>query len=248
LPIARWNTPKRKGMLRLLNEKQEKSYIEKGLQAQISYMNFDDFIKFYWIKLCRDVGLGMPSLENGAVITEGDNVKSYIAKHKSAQEITNSRDKKAKGGNRNQWELLLDYQNGDKQAGAIFKEYAQAFSGGKLLRWSNGLKKLLLIEEIEDEEVQAEDESTESQVIQEITIDIWNIVKHYKLQARLLSAVENDYQNNTDEFSTEIRKMIKKNDKRIEEKFIKMYQHIENLIPPQWFNDHHQDPSIQSVY
>ena len=248
LPIARWNTPKRKGMLRLLNAKQEKSYIDKGLQAQISYMNFDDFIKFYWVKLCRDVGLGMPSLENGAVITEGDNVKSYIAKHKSAQEITNSRDKKAKGGNRNQWELLLDCQNGDKQAGEIFKEYAQAFSGGKLLRWSNGLKKLLLIKEVEDEEVLLEDESTESEVIQEITIDIWNIVKHYKLQARLLSAVENDYQNNTDEFSTEIRKMIKKNDKRIEEKFIKMYQHIENLIPPQWFNDHHQDSSIQSVY
>lgn len=248
LPIARWTTPKRKGMLRLLNEKQEQDYINKGLQAQISYMNFDDFIKFYWVKLCREVGLGMPSLENGAVITEGDNVKSYIAKHKSAQEITNSRDKKAKHGNRNQWELLLDYQNGDKHAGVIFKEYAQAFAGGKLLRWSNGLKKLLLIEEIEDEEVQAEDESTESQVIQEITIDVWNIVKHYKLQARLLSAVENDYQNNTDEFSTEIRKMIKKNDKRIEEKFIKMYQHIENLVPPHWFNEHYQDPSIQSVY
>lgn len=240
LPIARWTTPKRKGMLRLLNDKQEQDYIDKGLQSKIDYMNFDDFIAFYWVKLCRDVGLGMASLENGAVITEGDNVKSYIAKHKSAQEITNSRDKKARHGNRNQWELLLDYENGDKQAGAIFKEYAQAFSGGKLLRWSNGLKKLLLIEEVEDEEVQAEDESTESEVLQEITMDIWNIVKRYKLQARLLSAVENDYINNTHEYSKEIREMIKKNNKRIEKQRIKEQKRIKNLVPPKWFNDHYQ--------
>lgn len=244
LPIARWNTPKRKGMLRLLNEKQEKSYIEKGLQAQISYMNFDDFIKFYWVKLCRDVGLGMPSLENGAVITEGDNVKSYIAKHKSAQEITNSRDKKAKHGNRNQWELLLDYQNGDKHAGAIFKEYAQAFSGGKLLRWSNGLKKLLLIEEIEDEEVQAEDENAETQVIQEITHELWHLIKRYRLQARLLSAVENDYKNDTNEYSYILGRMIEYHCEHIERQRIIEHQHIKNLVPPQWFND----VSIQSVY
>lgn len=240
LPIARWNTPKRKGMLRLLNEKQEKSYIEKGLQAQINYMNFDDFIKFYWLKLCREVGLGMPSLENGAVITEGDNVKSYIAKHKSAQEITNSRDKKAKHGNRNQWELLLDYQNGDKHAGVIFKEYAQAFSGGKLLRWSNGLKKLLLIKEVEDEKIQAEDESTESEVIQEITMDIWRLIKRYKLQARLLSAVENDYKNDTNEYSYILGRMKIYHLERIEKQRIKEQQRIKNLSPPQWFNDHYQ--------
>lgn len=239
LPIARWTTPKRKGMLRLLNAKQEKSYIDKGLQAQINYMSFEEFIKFYWVKLCRDVGLGMPSLENGAVITEGDNVKSYIAKHKSAQEITNSRDKKAKHGNRNQWELLLDYQNGDKHAGVIFKEYAQAFSGGKLLRWSNGLKKLLLIEEIEDEEVLLEDESTESHVVEEITPELWHLIKRYKLQARLLSAVENDYKNDTNEYNSILGRMIEYHCERIERQRMIEQQHIKNLVPPQWFNDHH---------
>lgn len=239
LPIARWTTPKRKGMLRLLNEKQEQEYINKGLQSKINYMSFSDFIKFYWVKLCREVGLGMPSLKNGAVITEGDNVKSYIAKHKSAQEITNSRDKKAKGGNRNQWELLLDYQKGDKRAGVIFKEYARAFSGGKLLRWSNGLKALLLIEEIEDEEVQAEDESTESYVVEEITPDLWHLIKRYKLQARLLSAVENDYQNNTNEYYDELKKMIIHHKEQERKKAIAEQKRIADLRPPDWFNDHH---------
>tara|TARA_B110000914_G_scaffold220940_1_gene231841 strand:+ start:2997 stop:4460 length:1464 start_codon:yes stop_codon:yes gene_type:complete len=234
LPIARWTTPKRKGMLRLLNEKQEKSYIDKGIQAQISYMSFEDFIKFYWVKLCRDVGLGMPSLENGAVITEGNNVKSYIAKHKSAQEITNSRDKKAKHGNRNQWELLLDYQNGDKHAGEIFKEYAQAFSGGKLLRWSNGLKKLLLIAEIEDEEVQGEDESTENETIEEITMDVWQLVKRYRLQARLLSAVENDRRGGTDEYRYIINRMISHHVERVKKEIAEQHEYLKNYIPPKF--------------
>lgn len=239
LPITRWTTPKRKGMLRLLTSKQEQQHIDQGLQHTITYQSVENFIKFYWVKLCREVGLGMASLENGAVITEGDNVKSYIAKHKSAQEITNSRDKKAKHGNRNQWELLLDYQNGDKHAGVIFKEYAQAFSGGKLLRWSNGLKKLLLIEEIEDEEVQAEDENAESHVVEEITPDLWHLIKRYKLQARLLSAVENDYKNDTNEYNSILRRMIEYHCERIERQRVIEHQRIKNLVPPQWFNDHH---------
>lgn len=237
LPIARWTTPKRKGMLRLLNEKQEKSYIDKGLQAQINYMSFEEFIKFYWIKLCRDVGLGMPSLENGAVITEGDNVKSYIAKHKSAQEITNSRDKKAKNGNRNQWELLLDYENGDAHAGAVFKEYAAAFSGGKLLRWSVGLKKLLLVEDVEDEEIQDDEEMTESEVIEEITMDIWNLVKRFKYQARLLSAVENDIRNGTKtEYRDKIIELIERERERLVRKERKYQASIRDYIPDKFLN------------
>lgn len=234
LPIARWTTPKRKGMLRLLSEKQEKSYIDKGLQAQINYMSFDEFIKFYWVKLCRDVGLGMPSLENGAVISEGDNVKCYIAKHKSAQEITNSRDKKAKKDNRNQWELLLDYQNGDKYAGEIFREYAKSFAGGKLLRWSNGLKDLLLIEDVEDEDIAEIEEKLQHEIVHEITPKLWSLVKRYRLQARLLSAVENDRKDGTDEYQYLINRMVNYHIEQIEKKRAKEREHLKNYIPPKF--------------
>ena len=234
LPIARWTTPKRKGMLRLLNEKQEKSYIDKGLQSQINYMSFEEFIKFYWVKLCRDVGLGLPSLENGAVITEGEKVKTYIAKHKSAQEISNSRDKKAKNDNRNQWQLLLDYQNGDKYAGEIFRDYAKSFAGGKLLRWSNGLKKLLLIEEVEDEDIKEIEEKLEHEVMQEITPDLWRLVKIYRLQARLLSAVENDHKDGTDEYQYLINRMVNYHIEQTEKKRAKEREHLKNYIPPKF--------------
>ena len=239
LPITRWTTPKRKGMLRLLTSKQEQQHIDQGLQHTITYQSVENFIKFYWVKLCREVGLGMASLERGAVITEGDNVKSYIAKHKSAQEITNSRDKKAKNGNRNQWELLLDYQNGDIQAGEIFKEYAQAFSGGKLLRWSNGLKALLLIDEVDDETIAAIDDDTEHETKHEIKPILWQLIKRYNYQARLLSAVENDHQNNTDEYYDELKKMIIHHKEQERKKAIAEQKRIADLRPPHWFNDHH---------
>lgn len=242
LPITRWTTPKRKGMLRLLTSKQEQQHIDQGLQHTITYQSVENFIKFYWVKLCREVGLGMASLERGAVFSEGDNVKSYIAKHKSAQEITNSRDKKAKNGNRNQWELLLDYQNGDIQAGEIFKEYAAAFSGANILRWSRGLKDLLLIDEVADEGIKDVDEEVEHEVLEEITPDIWQIIKRYGVQARILSAVENDYKNNTNTYSDLIDRMIKHYIKKQREYGEKRTIAINKKInePPIWFVDLHK--------
>lgn len=241
LPIARWTTSKRKGTLRLLTPKQEQQYIDKGLQKTIIYQSVEDFIKFYWVKLCREVGLGVATIKSGAVISEGDNVKSYIAKHKSAQEITNSRDKKSKNGNRNQWELLIDYQNGDTQAGEIFKEYAGAFSGANILRWSRDLKKLLLIEEVKDECVKDADEEVEHEVLEEITPDVWQIIKRYGVQARILSAVENDYKNGTNEYSDLLDRMIahyiKKQREYGEKRKIAINKRINE--PPIWFVDMH---------
>lgn len=242
LPITRWTTPKRKGMLKLLTPKQEQDLISKGLKKTITYQSVEDFIKFYWVKLCREVGLGMASLKRGAVFTEGDNVKSYIAKHKSAQEITNSRDKKAKNGNRNQWELLLDYQNGDIQAGEIFKEYAAAFSGANILRWSRGLKGILLIDDVEDEGIKDVDEEVEHEVLEEITPDVWQIIKRYGVQARILSAVENDYKNGTNTYSDLLDRMIKHYIKKQREYGEKRTIAINKKInePPIWFVDLHR--------
>lgn len=250
LPITRWTTPKRKGMLKLLTPDQEKQYIDKGLQHTITYQSVEDFIKFYWFKLCRDIGLGSPSLKRGAVFSEGDNVKSYIAKHKSAQEITNSRDKKAKKGNRNQWQLLIDYQDGDIQAGEIFKEYASAFSGGNILRWSNGLKKMLLIDDVEDDGIKDVDEEVEHEVLEEITPDVWQIIKRYSAQACILSAVENDYRFGSNEYKDLIDSTIAKNLRR-EKKLAQKREQQEQIClgffniplehPPKWFLDHHQN-------
>lgn len=199
----------------------------------------DDFIKFYWSKLCQEVGLGVASLERGAVFTSGDKVKSYLAKHKSAQEITNSRDKKAKNGNRNQWELLLDYQSGDSQAGDIFREYASAFSGSQLLQWSRGLKNIVLIDEVKDD-ITGIDEKDELRLIKDIPDKIWRLIKRYRKQAQVLTAVENDIRyggDTTFEYDELIEKIINNHLKREHKKALAEQKRIKNLRPPQWFND-----------
>ena len=209
-----WTTPKRNGELRYLDDKQQQKLIGKGLQHTITYRSAEDFIKFYWRKLCVDVGLGAPSLKRGAKFTYGDKVKRYLAKAKSAQEITNSRAKKANNGNRTQWELLLDYGNGDSVAGDTFREYAAAFKGTQLLQFSKGLLHLLGLKTEQDEKDEAKQALAEGSVdesandLREITPAIWKLIKIYHKQADVLTAVENDYLNETNEYDELISKLV----------------------------------------
>lgn len=197
----------------LLSDKQVQKLKDKGLEYRINYITLEDFIKFYWFKLCRDVGLGNTSLKHGANITDAQNVKTYLTKLKTAQELTNASAKEGKNGNRNQWQLLNDYMNGDDKAGQIFKIYADGYKGERQLFWSHGLKKLLKIDEVEDKEL-LEDESPDDIEITEILGDVWHLVKRKKLQAHLLNLAEYDFEKGTNKLSIlldELKKEVELN-------------------------------------
>lgn len=71
------------------------------------------------------VGLGEPNYERGATLNDVvDKAKSYLTKFKTAQEMT-SQTKRAKGSSRNQWQLLGDAMNGDKQVALLFQEWCR---------------------------------------------------------------------------------------------------------------------------
>jgi hypothetical protein len=63
----------------------------------------------------------------------------------------------------------------DKQAGALFKEFAETFKGKRQLHWSPGLKKRFAIGEATDEElaVQMDDHAA---MLGTITLDQWRDV------------------------------------------------------------------------
>lgn len=73
-----------------------------------------------------------------------------------ASELTAQHRKKSTrkaGAGRNPWEFLEDYTHeDDKQAGALFIEFAEVFHGKQQLQWSQGLKDVVGIDEITDEE------------------------------------------------------------------------------------------------
>ena len=101
----------------------------------------------------------------------GSAAGNYITKWGAAEEVALGGKKKGRGDGRAPFQLLADYaDNDDKQAGALFAEYAKEFAGYRQLVWSPGLKALFCIEDIADakaaaDEVRRADESkAEAQV------------------------------------------------------------------------------------
>jgi replication protein len=104
------------------------------------------------------------TLKHGVVVSDDDRyVNEYVAKFgrlpqvdlgneggwTAAHEVAKSNVKMAKTEDgRTPWQLLLDYGAGDKQAGALFVEYATVFKGRRQLIWSDHLHDWLGGEEI----------------------------------------------------------------------------------------------------
>lgn len=113
-----------------------------------------------WAACCVRAGLKAPSREHGIKLHDGSKAATYAAKWGLEDEMTKGHTKKALHGE-TPFDFLRAYLANpqDKQAAALFKEFAEAFKGKRQLHWSAGLKKLFKIGDFSDEElsVQMED-------------------------------------------------------------------------------------------
>ena len=73
----------------------------------------------------------------------------------------------------------------DKQAGALFKEFAETFKGKRQLFWSPGLKKRYAIGEATDEELAAKQEDYAA-MLGTITLEQWRDVLRVEGRGLLL--------------------------------------------------------------
>lgn len=87
-------------------------------------------------------------------------------------------------------ELLREAQEGYEQFGRLWQEYANAFHGKRQQVWSNGLKALIGIEEIEDEEAAEGEEYTEEkdELIASWPRKTWKLIRKHR--GDLLTAAE----------------------------------------------------------
>lgn len=145
--------------------------------------------RFYveWANACRLAKLPIPSEEHGVSLDDGSKAAEYATKGVWGldQEMTKGHIKKARKG-RSPFDLLRAYfYDDDKQAGALFRIYAQAFKGKQQLKWSDGLKALFLIDERSDEETSAaiEDDAVK---LGEIELDEWRLVLRYECRGDVL--------------------------------------------------------------
>lgn len=116
-----------------------------------------------WLASLRGAGLdgaGAAFQAQGA-----DAAGNYIAKWGAAEELTLSQRKKGRGrtGRTPAQLLAASCDDADREAGHLWAEYATVFRGRRQLVWSRGLKALVGIGEVDDQEA-ARDEQQEGQV------------------------------------------------------------------------------------
>lgn len=157
-------------------------------------------MKKRWLGLLSRVGAS--GTWDSAVDVSHDHARlaEYIAKHgyapesewTEAEEMTRSRSKTAKNKGLTPWGLLDKYDRGDKQAGALFVEYATATKGKRQLWWSPGLRDLLNVEELMQSEDSEEQPEAESTLFLNVHRAEWWILSLYRARPAVLDAVINN--------------------------------------------------------
>lgn len=139
-----------------------------------------------WAAVCVRAGLGEPSFEHGLKLHDGSKAAAYAAKWGLEDEMTKGHTKKALHGE-TPFDFLRAYlaDGQDKQAAALFQEFAQVFKGKRQLHWSKGLKSRFAIEESTDEELSNKVEER-AVLLGLITVDQWRDVLKVDARATVL--------------------------------------------------------------
>jgi hypothetical protein len=141
-----------------------------------------------WANACKLAGLGEPSYAHGLKLDDGKQAAKYMTKWGLEDEITKGHTKKAISGE-TPFDLLraLQLDPDDRQAAALFIEFATVFKGKLQLRWSKGLKARFAVEEKADDQL-AEEKEDFAEVLGHLTIEQWRDVLAVEGRGVLLSA------------------------------------------------------------
>lgn len=160
-------------------------------KGAINTKELRDFIATVWQNCCEKAGLKIPSIEHGCDLREGKYADKYVSKWGLADEVTKGHIKKGKEDNVTPWDLLKLSEGGCEKSGYLFQVFAQAFKGKRQLSWSRGLKKLLKVDEVTDDELATETEK-DSVEVDVLAMEFWRLILIYKCRADYLTAKEHD--------------------------------------------------------
>jgi hypothetical protein len=126
-----------------------------------------------WASACVRAGLGEPSRAHGLKLDDGSKAAKYVSKWGLEDEMTKGHTKKALHGE-TPFDFLRAYlaDATDKQAGALFREFAETFKGKRQLLWSAGLKKRYAIGELSDDELSTQMDDT-ARLLGQISLAQW---------------------------------------------------------------------------
>lgn len=153
--------------------------------------------RFYaeWANACRLAKLPAPSYEHGCRFDGGNEASKYITKGLWGldYEMTKSHIKKA-GKGRSPFDLLRSYlYDDDKQAGALFREYAAAFKGQNQLVYSKGLKDLYAVEDLTDDEIVNHHDDAAA-LLGQIEFEQWRLILAADLRGEVLELARHGWE------------------------------------------------------
>lgn len=142
-----------------------------------------------WKSACLRAGLKAPSVEHGVRLDDGSKAAAYASKWGLDSEMTKGHIKKALDGE-TPFDFLRAYlEEGDKQAAALFAEFAATFKGKRQLHWSKGLKKRFGVGDVSDEEL-AERQDDKAVLLGAIGLEQWRAVLRHEGRATVLELAE----------------------------------------------------------
>ena len=122
-------------------------------------------LKAAWLRSLEAVGLSGEG-RYAFHVQDAQQTGEYVTKWGAAEEMVLSNVKKGGNGGRNPFQLLRDFTfDRDLQAGELFKHFAKVFKGTRQLVWSNGLKDLAGVDEIDDGEAAAGEDQTLDEMV-----------------------------------------------------------------------------------
>ena len=132
-----------------------------------------------WVAYCQKAGLGTPSYAHGIKLDNGEKAAQYVTKGMWGleDEMTKGHTKKGKAGGESPFDLLRAVlaDRTDRQAAALFKEFADGFKGKQQLSWSRGLKARFMVDEKTDEEL-SQEKDDRATLLGLLTVDQWRDV------------------------------------------------------------------------
>jgi hypothetical protein len=153
-----------------------------------------------WVSVLVSAGYGEPRRANGitlSAVRSASDVAAYTAKFTDGvelrsvgRELTRHDTKQARRTqHRTPFTILADFaQDGVADDRDLWREYETATKGRRSLTWSSGLKAELLVAEVTDDEIVAEDVGGE--ILDVLSRPEWRYVVSKRLQAFVLDMAE----------------------------------------------------------
>lgn len=145
-----------------------------------------------WLASLR--GAGLDGAGAAFQVQNAEAAGRYITKWGAAEELTMTNEKKGKGGRTPAQLLAASCDDGDRQAGMLWAEYAKAFHGRRQLVWSRGLKAMAGIDQVDDKEAAENEKQAEQEEVGRANIPhpVWvgdvvprNVDRRSELQDRV---------------------------------------------------------------